>query len=524
MTTNTGVTGGARTIEMICRRTAGFLIDQTRKTLRRPSRVFVILYGLAKTVLMRGLSKLIMRRLPAANSWVSISRGIVPEQLYEDVQFLKALELLQKNRPREASIHFANSLPSTKDPNKFFTAAINLLQGLGRFSEAMELFKQANSLHQKKVAEIGLARCSFLILDNFWASNYGHTAAIDYVVKMCMLEGRTSDQILFFLPDDRHIANRFWVEQWRPFLQIIEAEDESPIPRTAIKALSFDFLAPYLADGSTVHLWEIAAKAYRRWHESGRGSILRLPDEIEEKGRAQLESVGIPRTAWFVALHVREAGSKSHHVGLHNVLNATICDYYPAIHEITRRGGWVVRIGDPSMEPLDPMDRVLDYCHSRIRSDWMDVFLSASSRFFIGTSSGPAYVPPAYGVPCVLTNWWPPAQRPWHAADIFIPKRYREISSGKYLTLSESLVEPLGYCNSVDHLKETHGLIVEDNDSDDITAAVIEMIERVEGVAHYFEDDLARRARADDIFEKNAAFGLGVMAREFVRRNPHFLD
>jgi putative glycosyltransferase (TIGR04372 family) len=97
----------------------------------------------------------------------------------------------------------------------------------------------------------------------------------------------------------------------------------------------------------------------------------------------------------------------------------------------------------------------------------MDVFIAAKCRFLLGTSSGPAYVPPAYGVRSVLTNWWPPAQRPWHAGDIFIPKRYRRLSDLHRLSLKETLVEPFAWCNAIKYLEDGHGLIVEDNDPED---------------------------------------------------------
>ena len=34
-------------------------------------------------------------------------------------------------------------------------------------------------------------------------------------------------------------------------------------------------------------------------------------------------------------------------------------DYYPAMKEITKSGGWVIRIGDKTMEKLDPMESKL---------------------------------------------------------------------------------------------------------------------------------------------------------------------
>ncbi len=201
-------------------------------------------------------------------------------------------------------------------------------------------------------------------------------------------------------------------------------------------------------------------------------------------------------------------------------LNAQIADYLPAIKEITGRGGWVIRMGDPTMSRMPDLPNVFDYCHSAVRSDWMDMFLLARCQFFLGTSSGPAYVPPIYGVPTVPTNWWPPAQRPWDSRAIFVPKLYRHMQTGVALTLSQSLSEPFGYCNSVDQIKETAELRIEDNSPDDIRDATIEMFERLEGTVTYSTEDLDLRQRAERIYEANSsAHGVGHLARDFLRRN-----
>ena len=170
-------------------------------------------------------------------------------------------------------------------------------------------------------------------------------------------------------------------------------------------------------------------------------------------------------------------------------------------------GGWVIRMGDPSMVALPSMPNVLDYCHSDLRSDWMDVFIAAHCRFMIGTSSGPAYVPPLYGVPSVLTNWWPPAQRPWHPSDIFIPKMMRRMVDGRLLTLSETLREPFSYCHSLNYLGQVENIRVEDNDPEVIRAAVLEMFDRLEGGA----------AQASDVEDAQAARRRHLRANECLR-------
>ena len=176
------------------------------------------------------------------------------------------------------------------------------------------------------------------------------------------------------------------------------------------------------------------------------------------------------------------------------------------------------------MSQLPVMPNVFDYCHSSLRSDWMDIFLLGSARMFVGTSSGPAYVPPVYGVPCVLTNWWPPAQRPWQPQDIFLPKLYRNIKDNQVLSLERSLQEPLGYCNSIDYLNKAEGVVVEDNSADDILAATIEMLDRLDRAFSMSEDDLKLRQRSNEIYMAADVSGMSNLSRDFLRKHRSFLS
>ena len=78
--------------------------------------------------------------------------------------------------------------------------------------------------------------------------------------------------------------------------------------------------------------------------------------------------------------------------------SANPMDYLKSINAITKAGGWVFRMGDPSMKKLSPVPHVIDYAHHEIRSDCMDVFLGATCRFCISTSSGYYTIPMSFGV------------------------------------------------------------------------------------------------------------------------------
>jgi putative glycosyltransferase (TIGR04372 family) len=492
-------------------RAGDILIVQTSKAIGWPRRVL----HAQRDQLVKTLTRVI-DRLPSA-----VLQRIAPERC-KARDYAVGVDLVQADRPEHAWRKFREVLCNTNNPIHFFAGAHCLAHGLGRLHEAVVQFANANESRWKRAVELGLADSDLRVLDHFWPANIGHTATLDYVVKLGIFEGKRPEQTILYAAPGSAVANPFYFDQWRPLINVIERPSDLAIGEEGVFALLYDFLGPRQPDGLTVYFWELAAEVQRRWHAEGRKPLLALPADVEERGWRALRGKGVPQGAWFVGLHVREAGAKPLHADLHRVLNANVMDYLPAIGEITRRGGWVIRIGDPSMVRLPAMANVIDYCHTDLRADWMDIFILARSRFFVGTSSGPAYVPPTYGVPSVLTNWWPPAQRPWHPTDIFIPKMHRGIG-GRLLTLSETLSEPFGFSHSLPYLRARYRVRVEDNDPDLIRAAVVEMIEHLEGAPQDDSDVRGMRARSDDIYRSHRAFGLGRLAGDFLRENPAFV-
>jgi len=502
-----------------------FIRAQFLKTIRRPGRLVAIPMNLLRRLLVRAAAMLSFN-LKRGGIFTDSATKLVAALASVDTEVHRHFEagnaLLDQGRPLEAMEHYEWCLKHTKEPLIFYIASACLLVGLGRSDDSLLLLKRANELRWDGVSP---QFKKWRVLEgDFWATVFGHSALIDYVIKLGILEGRQPHDTILYLPAHLRLANGFLVDQWRPHMKVAEKPEDLPFSPAIVPKIRFDYAGPLLEDGNTSHLWEAAAKTYMRWYGEGRGPLLKLSDEVRDKGRAVLAKAGIPPDAWFVNLHMREIGSKQYHVQLHNVLNTNINAYFPAIEEVTRRGGWIVRLGDPSMTPMPPMPNVWDYCHSDVRSDWMDIFLCAEGRFLLGSSSGPAYVPPLYGVPSVLTNWWPPAQRPWHPQDLFLPKLYRMRNSGELLSLARSLSEPFGYCNAVDYLSSNFDVAVENNEPDYILSAVVEMFERLEGTVHYTSDDLELRARADRIYEAHRAYGMGILARDFLKAYRAILD
>jgi putative glycosyltransferase (TIGR04372 family) len=490
------------------RQAAGLLIDPLRLILRRPSRLLFALFLVPG--FFPDLSSLALAVLPIG--WLSGERGRAFRLAVGNL-------LLQQDRPEQAWAWVQRALRDGRaSTEEYFLGSVCLYQGLGRMREATSLFAQANEASAKEAERLGLAGSSHRVLNGVWARHIGDAATLDYVIKLGILEGRQRDGTILYVPRGGRLGNRFLVQQLAAHLRLVERPDDLPFAPAAVEALNFHYQFPRLADGTTEFFWELAAKTQRRWHAQGRAPLLTLPPEIEAEGFASLHRLGLPKGAWFVALHLRDIRWKGLYAGMHAMRNVRVNDYLPAIAEITRRGGWVVRLGNADAPRLPRLANVIDLARSGRRADWMDIFVIARSRFMLGCASGPSFVSPLYGVPAVLTNWWPPAMRPWHAADIFIPKLPRQ-ADGRYLTLSETLREPLSYCHSPRYLAEHEGVEVVGNDPETIRGAVDEMLSRTQGDVDVDGDIADLRARADRLYESHGHFGGGLLARDFLRRH-----
>lgn len=517
-------------------------IDQISKTAFRSLRLLARSYFRARNHLVAPLGRRLASRIfkwirVPVFEWIGVTPDAIPHFLRLGemrYQQHKGQQFLQKDKPKQAALAFQKAIKYSKGYYELKALAVCLQHGLGRMREAIDLFRQSNRLRRDRFESFARTdphseSDKYPVLDGFWYAAIGHTAQIDYLIKLALLKERDPKDIILYLPPAARPANSFLLDQWRPYIQFVTDPRKLPLPVQHIEYRELDFYVPDIDGCAGQYMWEVAADTNRRWAAQSRNPLLDLQADLKERGRRALSSVGVPLDAWFVGLHVREAGFHSHHRELHNVNNAKIVDYMPAVEEIIKRGGWIIRLGDPTMTPLPPMPNVLDYCHSSIRSDWMDVFLSASCRFFLGSASGLCYVPQAYGVPCVLANWWSPAQRPWHVQDVFIPKRL--IRNGKALSLEETLQEPFGYCNSLSYLKEEQNVVVVDNQPEDVRDAVVEMLDRLDGIPNYDANDLTMRDRAESIYVSTAerlynskgGFGAAAITRDFLRRNPDFL-
>lgn len=182
----------------------------------------------------------------------------------------------------------------------------------------------------------------------------------------------------------------------------------------------------------------------------------------------------------------------------------------------------MIRIGNPGMTPLPPMERVVDYPFTAHRSDWMDVFLVAACRFFIGTASGMFIAATHFGTPVVLTNQMPLSQRPFSPKDLFIPKIFVRAATGERLTGSQSMLPPVRDTKPGKDL-EAAGIGLLDNRPEEIRDVVVEMMDRLDGNWTGSDGDEERNRAFDRLTAHDWGFPVPRIGARFLRDNPDLL-
>jgi len=256
-----------------------------------------------------------------------------------------------------------------------------------------------------------------------------------------------------------------------------------------------------------------------------RPPLLKLDAPHRAEGWKVLREMGVPQGAWFVCVHAREAGFSVQDETAHAHRNSDINRLIPAIQEIRRRGGWVVRMGDPSMQPLPAMDGVIDYALHPQRSDWMDVFLCAEARFFVGNTSGLFVVATVFGRPSALANMVPTSHLGFAPHDIQIPKRIWSERKGRYLTFAELFEGPAANFRLAKLFAQA-GLRAEENSEEDLLDLVVEMFDRRAGIFKETEADRARQAQFRSLLRpSHYCYGTASkLGARFLERHPELLS
>ncbi|MGH8646072.1 MAG: TIGR04372 family glycosyltransferase [Gammaproteobacteria bacterium] len=396
---------------------------------------------------------------------------------------------------------------------KIWTHALRIQQDLARdFRLPAEILQQVERLPGIN------PQLPYRILPYEWVTQIGHIAMLDTYCKIQALGWRPKANLLLLAPPKK-VANLVYLDRWNRYFTIVSNEDLVNQLFPYQRYIGDCFNAFLLDDGNGVAWPDMGARAHIEWDKQKRAPLVSLPEPLIDRGREALASFGMPRDAWFVGLHAREGGY--HHETISSTQghrNVTISDYLPAINLIVEHGGWVVRMGDPTMTPLPEMEGVIDYAHTPAKSDWMDVFLCGASRFFVGTTSGLTNAVISFGSPCVLVNCLSNFSQLWNERVKFILKPFWSEREKRFLKLTEIVNEPVRSAIFNVRTLEEMGIETVNNSPGEIYSAIEETLLELDAGYAITNESAVEKAWIEAM-NGNIIFGSARPVRKFLEQN-----
>ena len=339
-------------------------------------------------------------------------------------------------------------------------------------------------------ADTEIVNCSMV------CGSFGNHYALAGLVEANELGLREKKKLFLFKRQSQNFTNPTLFEYFSPYISIVECENVNQSTYLFNNVLEIPIGACLPLSHECLFLDFVRNKIEQKKSENSSKSLFSLKSRHRARGEKTLREIGLPKDAWFVTLHVREPTFRGETYSRTNDMfrSCDIQQYLPACKEITKLGGWVFRVGDKSMKKLPSIPNVIDYAHSRYKSDWMDIYLAAASRFCIGTASGYFRVSQMFGVPIILTN--STQTIPLFSLtknDIFLPRVISEVSSGIPLSFSDVFVPPINMY-AFDKLFKKKGYVWSENTEDEITEAVKQMCRNLslQPSPHTSDHDMSR--------------------------------
>jgi putative glycosyltransferase (TIGR04372 family) len=311
----------------------------------------------------------------------------------------------------------------------------------------------------------------------------------------------------FILAHPKRVPNSVWLDYWRDDFFVVSnwllLKLMTPLlwmpwivfdPRWE----EFKFHTP---DGPQMYggpAYDHVTREFRRL--KGTNAILKLSADHLAAGREHMREFGLDHQDWWVCFHSREAASNANHIAPYR--DTDISTYRDAACLIIERGGWIVRIGDPLMSAMAPMERVIDYVHTDTYSDMMNVYLLAECRFLVAASSGPVTASGMFGRPVVGLNYTPLGVGTLTSDDLYIPQHPFHFDDGRLLTFAEALSQDFRSQQRTLYRDEAR-ISLRNNTPKQIRAVTQEMLDRLDGTLQYTEKDERLQAKFKELLARD---------------------
>ena len=454
----------------------------------------------------------------------SINRDYVKSTKYLSVSTLIERENISKTlfhyfmlaKKIELGVKVFEELTANDPDNKAnWRSMLDLPYYINDEKRLSKYFEQYMVFKNKQAIEDGVDIENNIYLSEYFTYSIGHLSIIvDYALVMQSQNNGNSGSIFISLANAK-VANQSILDSIKNTFKNIHYVNEADIQQTHYtKKYENPFVYKMKYNNEWHNWWDVRPLIHKNSGLAHLNGLLKIPDKCKDDGLHFMQSFGFSKEDWFVSMHIRERDDGSFR-------NSKINNYIEAICEITRRGGWVVRIGSNDSIPLPRMERVIDYSQFSKQSHFLDTYFLAECFFSIQTTSGPANIPLLFGKPTIQADCFPIKHLVHCYKDIFIPKLIYSKRLKRVLNFSEVFRSAISL-NEISLVTDDDDLSVVYNLSTEILEACKEMFTNLESPTDVGLSPL--QIRFNDIARDNNATILPEISKHFIESHKHLIE
>jgi putative glycosyltransferase (TIGR04372 family) len=267
-------------------------------------------------------------------------------------------------------------------------------------------------------------------------------------------------------------------------------------------------------------------------------------EEEERRGKKLLSNFGLPVGAKFICFTIRDSAyldrdkAKENYSSRNwkhqNFRDWDIDKFVLAAEELAERGYYIFRMGAKVLKPFKSKNpKIIDYANSKMRNDFMDIYLGAKCNFCISSDTGIDQIPRIFEKP--IAYIYVPLGYPYatNKNNLLITKHHMYKTDKKTLNVSEIFSHNTALSFNGDEF-ELNNIELQENNQNEIRDLVIEMDERLNGKWNETNEDKILQKKFWAVFNKNiqklnlkSPIHGKIMARfgaKFLRENLDFIE
>lgn len=271
----------------------------------------------------------------------------------------------------------------------------------------------------------------------------------------------------------------------------------------------------------------------RNYYKRCKKQFFSFTDKEKQLGEQLKIQLGIPAGAKYICLLVRDSRYLQQTIthggwSAQDFRNADINSYIEAIEYLTQNNIYVLRMGKIAGSPLEINNaKFIDYAYHPLKSDFLDIYLSAHCFFFISTSCGIDSVAKVFHRPLLTTNVILQDIETTGNCTFTLPKKFMHERDRKFVSYREvfddheNLQHSGRYIQMDQYWKQQKNWLIVDNTPDEILSATREILMLLSG--QYCETTEMKTEQKR--FWKNLPFPLPLGERSYENiklRIPHY--